>query len=106
MKTRARARARAHTHTHTHTHTHKIIAFVHTMKATWFYCSYMKRGSIQELEEYGWSNLPAETLLLVFSHLPVQDLGRVAQVCQRWNLVAQFPHLWQKAEFNLIQASE
>jgi len=66
----------------------------------------MKRGSIQELEEYGWSNLPAETLLLVFSHLPVQDLGRVAQVCQRWNLVAQFPHLWQKAEFNLIQASE
>lgn len=90
----------------THAHTCKIIAFVHIMKAIRFYCSYMKRGSIQDSEEYGWSILPAEALLLVFSHLPVQDLGRVAQVCQHWNLVSQFPHLWQKAEFNLSQASE
>lgn len=66
----------------------------------------MKHGSVQESEECEWRSLPAEALLLVFSYLPVQDLGRVAQVCHHWNLVSQFPHLWRKAEFNLSQASK
>ncbi|KAJ4439264.1 hypothetical protein ANN_07384 [Periplaneta americana] len=56
--------------------------------------------------EMGWNNLPSEALLQVFSHLPVQDLGRVAQVCQHWNRVSQFPQLWQRAEFNLSHTSK
>ncbi|XP_021926216.1 F-box/LRR-repeat protein 3-like isoform X3 [Zootermopsis nevadensis] len=56
--------------------------------------------------ELGWSNLPSEPLLQVFSHLPVQDLGTVAQVCQHWNHISQFSQLWQRVEFNLSQASK
>lgn len=56
--------------------------------------------------ELGWSNLPSEALLQVFSHLPLQYLGRVAQVCQHWHHVSQFPQLWQRVEFSLSQASK
>ncbi|KAJ9591147.1 hypothetical protein L9F63_002302 [Diploptera punctata] len=62
----------------------------------------------KECEEYerGWSNLPSEVLLQIFTNLPIQDVGRVAQVCHHWNQVTKFPQLWQRAEFNLSYASK
>ncbi|XP_066990920.2 F-box/LRR-repeat protein 3 [Anabrus simplex] len=54
---------------------------------------------------FGWGGLPSEALLQVFSHLPVYDMGRAAQVCSHWNHVSKFPQLWQRAEFVLSHTS-
>lgn len=52
-------------------------------------------SSILEAAHYLLYQLPDEVLLSIFSHLLEKDLCRVAQVCKRFNVIADDSEIWR-----------
>lgn len=54
-----------------------------------------KVESVEELDQNKFLRLPPEVIINIFSFLPIPDLLRCSEVCQKWSQFVYDPSLWR-----------